>query len=157
MANNFAEKNYNQLAQEVQDFEIDKLLGSAFYQAVVATPEDYTNLLDAYEFTRADATQITHKGLRYVIAYLNYAKYIGESDIFDTTTGQRTKVTPDSEPLATGRIKARQQEMREIAFNAFILIREYLNLNATDYPLWGCASDKKRNKSMFYPLKKTKL
>jgi hypothetical protein len=150
-----SENNYAQIASEVESLEVDKLLGSAFYQAVSATPANYTSLLAETEFTRADGSKIKHKGLKYVIAYLNYAKYIGESHVTATATGLRQKTTPDSEHASTGEIKRLQQEYREIAFNAFNLIREYLSLNTTTYTLWNIDSDKKVQKPNFYSVKKT--
>jgi hypothetical protein len=153
-----SEPKYAQIASEVESLEVDKLLGSAFYQAVSADPTnaDYVKILDEYEFTRADGVNtIKHKGLRYVIAYLNYAKYIGESHIIPTATGLRQKTTPESEPVGSGEIKRLQQEYREIAFNAFNLIREYLDLNTATYTLWDSDSDKKVQRPNFYSVKKT--
>jgi len=150
---------YAQLAAEVESLEIDKLLGSAFYQAIVAAPENanYVKILDEYTFTRADLTTIKHKGLRYVIAYLNFAKYIGESYVVDTFSGLRQKTTPDSQPVTSGDIKRLQQENREIAFNAFVLVREYIELNLATYTLWDTSSDKKVSKPNFYGIKNTEL
>jgi hypothetical protein len=148
---------YPQIATEVESLEVDKLLGSAFYQTVSAAPADYAALLNETEFTRQDKTKIKHKGLLYVIAYLNYAKYIGESYVVDTFSGFVQKTRPDSERISSGDIKRLQQENREIAFNAFELIREYLNLNKTTYPLWDRTSDKKVRKPNFYGVKNTIL
>lgn len=150
-------KKYSQLAKEVESLEIDKLLGSAFYQAVSESPADYTELLDETEFENSQGQTIKHRGLRYVIAYLNYAKYAGGSSFIDTATGFKKKSISESELLSTGEIKRLQQENREIAFNAFSLIREYLNLNRKAYPLWGRNSDKKTCKPKFYGIKKTIL
>jgi hypothetical protein len=150
---------YDQFAAEVESLEIDKLLGPAFYQALVADPTnaEYVKILDAYQFTRADETTITHKGLRYVIAYLNYAKYIGESFVVDTFTGFVQKVRPDSERISSGDIKRLQQENKEIAFNAFALIREFIELNLDTYTLWTSVSDKKVSRPNFYGVKNTAL
>lgn len=156
-ANN--ESKYAQLATEVESLEVDKLLGPALYQDIAATPADadYVKILNAFEFERADGTKITHKGLRYVIAYLNFAKYIGESYVADTFTGFVQKVRPDSERISSGDIKRLQQENREIAFNAFSLIKEFLDLNTETYELWTCQSGKRIHGSKFYPIKNTKL
>lgn len=156
-ANN--ESKYAQLATEVESLEVDKLLGPALYQDIAASPtdEDYVKILDAFEFERADGKFITHRGLRYVIAYLNFAKYIGESYVADTFTGFVQKIRPDSERISSGDIKRLQQENREIAFNAFSLIKEYLDLNADTYELWTCQSGKRVNGPKFYTVKNTRL
>jgi hypothetical protein len=44
------EDRYNQIATEVESLELDKLLGYAFYQAVAANPENYTDLLNGCSF-----------------------------------------------------------------------------------------------------------
>lgn len=149
------ESKYAQMAAEVESLEVDKLLGSAFYQDVVDNPDEYADLLGEYEFTRADQTTIKHRGLRYVIAYLNYSKYIGESYITDSFSGMVQKLRPDSEHISSGDIKRLQQQYREIAFNAFNLIREFLDLNKDTYTLWDCNSDKKMRRPNFYSLKNT--
>lgn len=152
-ANN--ESKYAQLAAEVESLEVDKLLGYAFYQAVSTTPANYSDLLNATEFVDCNGNTVKHRGLLYVIAYLNYAKYIGESYVADTFSGFVQKNRPDSERISSGDIKRLQQENREIAFNAFELIRMYLNKNKDTYPLWNCNSDKKTYKPKFYGIKKT--
>jgi hypothetical protein len=120
-ANN--QDRYYQIANEVESLEIDKLLGSAFYQDVSAHPSNYADLLNGKEFEDNYKNKVTHKGLLYVIAYLNFAKYIGESFVFDTYSGFVQKNRPDSERISTGDLKRLQLENREIAFNAFELIR----------------------------------
>lgn len=153
------EDKYNQIAREVESLELDKLLGYAFYQDVSANQEDYSDLLNGSQFMDKQNNLVYHKGLRYVLAYLNYAKYIGESYVVDTFTGFVQKTRPDSERISTGDIKRLQQENREIGFNAFELIRMFLNKsnenNPKLYPLWNNTSDKKIYKPRFYGVKKT--
>ena len=146
---------YDMLANEVESLEIDQLLGYAFYQAVAANPANYSDLLNGSSFTDAYGNTVNHKGLLYVIAYLNYAKYIGESYVNDTFSGFTRKRLDNSEALSSGDIKRLQLENREIAFNAFALIRMFLNNNKETYPLWNLTSDKKTYKPKFYGVKKT--
>lgn len=152
---------YNMIAREVESLEIDKLLGYAFYQDVSANQENYSDLLNGCQFVDKQNNTVFHRGLRYVIAYLNYAKYIGESYVNDTFTGFVQKTRPDSERISTGDIKRLQQENREIGFNAFELIRMFLNKEnektPKTYPLWNLNSDKKVYKPIFYGVKKTCL
>lgn len=152
---------YEQIAAEVESLELDKLLGYAFYQAVSATPANYTALLNGCEFVDKNGNTVRHKGLKYVLKYLNYAAYIGQANVFDTFTGMVQKTRQDSESLSLGQIKQLQQEAREIAFNAFELIRMYLNKEnektPKTYPLWNSTSDKKVYKPIFYGVKKTCL
>lgn len=150
---------YEQLASEVESLELDRLLGYAFYQAISTTPSDYSDLLNGCSFIDNSENTVTHRGLLYTLAYLNYAKYIGESYIFDTYSGFSQKVRQDSERISSGDIKRLQLENREIAFNAFELIRMYLNKsnesNPLTYPLWNSKSDKRIYIPRFYGIKKT--
>ena len=152
---------YNMIAREVESLELDKLLGYAFYQDVSANQSDYSDLLNGCQFEDRNKNLVFHRGLRYVLAYLNYAKYIGESYVQDTFTGFVQKTRQDSERISAGDIKRLQQENREIGFNAFELIRMYLNKEnektPKTYPLWNCTSDKKIYKPIFYGVKKTCL
>jgi hypothetical protein len=149
---------YNVIAAEVESYELDKLLGYAFYQAISESPEDFDDLLNGSTFEDRHRHIVKHRGLRYVIAYLNYAKYIGESYVADTFTGFVQKNRQDSERISSGDIKRLQLENREIAFNAFALIRDYININPTLYPLWNKrTSDVKTYIPKFYGVKKTCL
>ena len=132
---------YPTIAKEVEALEITKLLGVEFYQAVSASPTEYLHLLDEYSFTNSFGRIVKHNGLRYVIAYLNFSKYVGESYINDTFSGFTKKNIPESEQLNEGERRRLQGEYRQIALTSFETIREYLNLNKTTYPLWGEKSD----------------
>lgn len=154
ISSNFVNK-FEQLSVEVESLELDKLLGYAFYQAVYASPTSYDDLLNGCSFEDYNGNIVTHRGLKYVLAYLNFAKYISESYVQDTFTGFVQKTRTDSERISSGDIKRLQQEAREIAFNAFSLIRIYLNKNYDLYPLWGCDSDVKTYKPIVYGIKKT--
>lgn len=156
-ANTVAQAKYTLLANEVESLEIDKLLGSKMYQAVSAAPANFVGLLDGCSFEDCNGDTLTHKGLRYVIAYLNYAKYIGESYLNDTATGITQKTRPDSERISSGDIKRLQDENRAIAFNAFDLTRQYIEGNSAFDELWSLTNSNKRiKKPYFYGVKATK-
>lgn len=153
-ANN--ETKFTQISKEVEEFELSKLLGYAFYQAVVSAPEDYKDLLDGCQFTDKDNNTVSHKGVRYLLAYLNFAVYVQESFVSDTFTGMVQKVRPDSEPVSQGTIKNLQTRNREIGFAAFELTKQYIELNSEKYPMWSKLKSNKRTFTpKFYGIKKT--
>ena len=145
-------KRFEQIMSECEEFEISKLLGIAFYQHVEANKEDYTDLLNGSTFTYCGET-ISHKGLNSIIAYLNYASYIEESNIIDTATGMKHKTTEQSEHLGVGTIKNLQTKNRELAMLWWDTTKKYLNENTALYPLWNCVTSKVSNKSVFYGIK----
>lgn len=127
---------FEQIEKEVENKELRRLLGVAFLQAIQTTPDDYTDLLDEFEFEDANGDTIKHKGLRYVIAYMVFSRYLGESFIVDSFTGFVQKTRQDSEQLSEGSIRRIQEENRTLALSEWQIIKEYLDLNSDEYDLW---------------------
>lgn len=155
-ANN--ESKYNQIASEVENLELGKLLGTAFLQDVQTNPLTAENisLLDGATFTDCYGNSITHKGLRFVLAYMNYSEYLGSSFAVDTFTGFVKKTHENAEPLAEGERKRIMARVREIALQEWELIKTYLNENSNDYPLWDFIKEKKPYSPKITSLRKTK-
>lgn len=151
--NNQAE--YEQIIQETESLEVDKLLGSAFYQDVDANPGSYTDLLEGSSFTDCNGNTVTHRGLYYVIAYMTYAEYVPQSNINDTFTGFVQKTRPNAENLSTGALKNLATQQREIGFNAWRLVEAYLNENCDIYPLWYKNQSKRQKNIVITGVKRT--
>lgn len=154
-ANN--EVKYAQLEKEVEDSDLRDLLGVALLQDLQDNPTDENNvkLLDEYSFEDCNGNTVKHKGLRYVLAYLIYARYIGSSFVNDTFTGFMVKTRTDSELINEGTIKRLQNENRKLALTEWDLIKEYLNLNCDTYTLWISSESKKPTLPKFTFLRKT--
>jgi hypothetical protein len=150
---------YEQLATEVQNKDLRDLLGIALYQDVVANPTSTQNLnlLNGASFVNSENYTISHQGLRFVLAYLNHVKYIGESFVNDTFTGFVQKNRPDSESMTEGAIKRLQQESKDIALSEWDIIKQYLDANYTIYTLWNSNNSKKIYRPKFTGLRNTQL
>lgn len=151
--------NYEQLAKEVEEKELKSLLGVALLQDLQANPTVGSNpdLLDGATFEDCDGNDIMHKGVRYVLAFLNWSKYVSESILSDTYTGMVKKSRDESEGLSSGDIKRLQQDSKEIALQEFELIKDYLNENSTTFTLWVKARSKSPYVPKFLGVKRTKL
>lgn len=149
--------NFEQLATEVEELELKKLLGAAFLQAIQAAPGDYTILLAGGSYTNSYDEAVAFKGIRYILAYMNFSKYIGESYIADTFTGMVRKRREETEGLSIGEIKMLQADAREMAMQEWELLKDYMDLNSELYPLWHCARTKKVYRPKFTGVKKTLL
>lgn len=152
-ANNL--EKYTQIATEVEDNELMQLIGVAFLQAIQTTPADYNDLLNGSEFEDYDGNTINHKGLRYVLAYFNYSKYLGESFVADTYTGFVRKTHNEAEPLTEGQVRRLQEDNRKIALQAWSVIKRYLDISSADYPLWSNVNTKKVYRPKFFGISKT--
>ena len=150
-------KNYDQLASEVETSELVKLLGIGMLQAIQGEPESesFAPLLEGGEFTNCNGLVIKFKGLKFIIAYLNWSKYVAESFVSDTYGGMVSKKTDESQPLSSGDIKRLQSNAREIAMIEWDLLREYLNINKENYPMWLPNATKKVYQPKIYGIKRT--
>lgn len=155
-ANN--QSKYDQLAAEVEEFELSKLLGTALLQDLQDHPTTAANLLllNGTIYTNYKGQAIKHKGLRHVIAYLNYAKYIGENFVNDTFSGMVQKKREDSEQLSEGTIRRLQDDARKQAFLQWDLIKEYLDCTSGSYSLWLNSDSKQVHTPQFKFIQKTK-
>lgn len=148
------EHKYLQIAFEVENNELRKLLGAAFLLDIQKNPTNYTDLLSGAEFV-CNGNTMVHRGLNFVLAYLNYGKYIGESFVNDTFTGFVQKNRTESENVSEGTIKRLMNENRTIALDEFSIIKDYLNENSYTYTLWNCSTQKKLFTPRITTLRKT--
>jgi hypothetical protein len=144
---------FAQLEKEVENKELTKLLGVDFLQDIQNDPESYDDILDEHEFINVRGNSIIHKGLRYVIAYMVFSKYIGESMVEDTFSGFVIKQRQDAQTIQEGTIRRLQEDNRQLALMAWQTIKEFINKNSDDYPNWT-SSYKKIYRPIFRGIKK---
>jgi hypothetical protein len=132
------EKQFHQIACEVEDLELIKLIGLDLLQHLQNTPTEANNkkLLDGCSYVNALGNTVTHKGLRYILAYFNYSRYLETSYVTDTATGFVEKIRTDAENISDGKIKRLQENARSLALTAWEYTEEYIVLNALVYPLY---------------------
>lgn len=139
------ESTYDRLATEVEEKELQDLLGVALLQDVQDNSGTTENvkLLNGSTFTDCNGNTIKHKGIRWILAYMNYSEYLGTSFVNDTFSGFTQKIRADSEQLSEGSIKRLQLSNRELALTQWQLTRSFLDENSSDYPLWIKAESRK--------------
>lgn len=132
------ESKYPLLAREVEEGKLKELIGIELLQDLQVNPntDDNKNLLNGCSFVNRNGNTVKHQGLKYVIAYMNYSKYIGESFVNDTFTGMVRKTRQDAENLTSGDISRLQGEAQSIALTEFEIIKDFLVLNYSKYPLF---------------------
>ena len=148
------QSRHPQLVDEVENSELRKLLGDAFLYDIQINSSNYTDLLNGVEFYYC-GSKLKHRGLKFVLAYLVYAKYIGESFVQDTFSGFVQKNRQESETISDGTTKRLMQENRDIALSEFKLIEKYLNENSDIYTFWEGATTKKMFTPKFHTIRKT--
>lgn len=129
---------FDEICREVEATDLKDILGLALLQDLQNNPTTADNklLLDGTTYLNEFDQTVSHKGIRYVLAYMIYSRYIGESFAQDTYSGMVRKTGDNSEALSEGSIKRLQNEARKIAMSEFENIKYYLNLNYDKFPLW---------------------
>jgi hypothetical protein len=148
---------YDQLAKEVEYNELIDLLGLPFLQDLQDNPATVNNLLvlDGGSYINTAGTTVKYKGLRFTIAYLNFEKYLDNSDVADTFTGMVQKARQETTSLPEGRLLRLKKNARQIALKEFENLKCFLDINFSTYTLWCCNVSKNPYKPKIVGIRKT--
>jgi hypothetical protein len=148
---------FNQIVTEVINSDLVDMLGAAMVTAIQndSTAERFTNILDSKTYENCNGNNVRFEGLRYVLAYLVYARYIKSSHVKDTFSGMVRQNRAESEFISDGTLRGLQQEAKDIAVAQFKLIEAYLQENSTVYPEWEKGVNRKQFKPRMINIRKT--
>lgn len=134
---NFPSDKFEEMANEIQVEDLQNLIGFDFYQDLIQNPTKtaYAELLDGGTYEYNSITYI-FKGLKYVLAYLFFAKYIKHSGIEDTFGGFVKKNFEDSRETNQGEKKNYHNDFRKIAFKYWDECTCYMKANSSDFPYY---------------------
>jgi len=118
-------KLFPQLQLEVEANDIVKYLGFEFYQELKRTPTDYTLLLSGGTYTW-QTLEYSFNGLKYVFAFLLFARYIRQSYIQDTFSGFVVHTQENAQRLSAVEIANQESRMLEIAATEWDACTKYL-------------------------------
>ena len=129
-----------QLIREVQDLWFSKLLGREFYDWLLnKEAKDVSDLLNGCQFTDCQGNQRNNPGLKKVLVYLFWSRYVYDINVTDTPTGMVAKTRQDSEQLSMGHLNNLSSQYETMAMNYFEGVRAYIMANSSEYPLFkGC-------------------
>lgn len=131
----------NQIILETQFQDLRPLLGERFFNDILAKVEAldplYDDLLDGNTYTYQGITY-TNYGIRCVLSNFIYARYTMFGDIIDNSFGQTMKMNVnESQPLSSSLKKSLYQMNRDLAYNYWLNVRDYIVRNSTDFPLYN--------------------
>jgi len=116
---------FDQFQDEVQNHDLKKLIGFEFFNELFQNIDDYTLLIDGGEYT-VDDTTYSFRGLKYICAYLFFARYVRESRIKDTFTGFVTHTADNMQALSSNEIVNLENRYKEIATTEWDACLHYL-------------------------------
>lgn len=130
---------------EAQEFDLRAFLGESFYIDLVEDFEGspsldlYSDLFNGVKYTYSGQTY-EHSGLKAVLVYHSYARYLSYSGVQSTPTGMMQKLNQYSEKVDDKTLARLIQQARSGATAHEVRVTDFLNRNASSYPLWksGC-------------------
>ena len=127
----------NEHITEAQFTDVQELMGSDFYNDLVLNPTTTANLalLNKGSYVYQGTTYTNH-GLKSVIAHYADARYKMFGSAVDTPFSLVEKLNPDSRPVSEGSKKTKYKSNQQTAFVYWNNVRQFLDRNQDDYPLW---------------------
>lgn len=126
---------------EAQEFDLRPFLGDEFYLALIsdfaASPSlaTYSDLFNGSTYTYGSRTY-QHDGLKAVLCYYAYARYLNNSNTNATAFGTVIKQNDDSEPISEktlARLVGQAISGAKVFENRVL---DFLSRNNANYPLW---------------------
>lgn len=125
---------FQQLQNEVEINDLQKYLGTEFYQELKRNTSNYALLLTGGSYDYNGITY-TFGGLKSVCAYLLYAKYVRQSYITDTFSGMVAHTGDGFQRLSSAELANQESMYKEIAGTYWDECLAYLRtLNLTYFP-----------------------
>lgn len=115
----------NEMIIDAQLLDIQPLLGEILYNKLIAQPEEHTDLLNGciYEY---DGISYTNYGVKMVLAYFSYARYMMFSSVTDTPFSVVEKLNIESKPVEATTKKTMYNLNRDAALKLWDNVRNYL-------------------------------
>ena len=149
--NTDTDKKLNPFILEAQEFELRPFLSDQFYMELLnqfkASPQfpnsAYDDLFNGSTWTSGTQTY-QNPGLKVVLVYYAYAKYLNRANTNSTAFGMVAKNNPDSTPLTDKRLANLVYQAESGAKAYENRVKFFLDCNSNDYPLYNCGTQNKK-------------
>lgn len=124
---------------EAQEFDLKALLGQYLYDDFVKniTNTIYQSLLNGKEYTDTSGYNVIYKGIKPVLVYYAYSRFLANDNIKSTASGFVIKRQDEySEPISEKTMSRLIQQAESSALSYFEGVKKFLNDNYSIYPLW---------------------
>ena len=125
----------NEMILDAQLLDLQPLIGESLYSKLLAVPEAHEELLNGGVYEH-DGIIYTNYGLKMVLAYFDYARYMMFSSVTDTPFSVVEKLNADSRPVEASTKKTIYSLNRDAATQLWENVRNYLI--RTKYPDYKC-------------------
>jgi len=115
----------NEQIIDAQLLDVQPLIGESLFNKILAAPLAYADLMDGGIYEH-DGISYTNYGLKMVLAYFTYARYIMFASAIDTPFSVVEKLNDNSRPLEASAKKTIYTLNREAAQQVWDNVRNYL-------------------------------
>lgn len=135
------DEEFNRFIREAQMFDLNGLVCESFYQDLTSeTPvRDYTLLLEGGSYT-FEGKKYEFAGLKAVLAYFAYARYVFVGHQVDTPMGIKEKVNQDGEAISQNERRDVRTMYKQQADLLWQDCDRYLERNKALFPEYSCNS-----------------
>ena len=132
----------NEMILDAQLLDLQPLLGDNFLNKIEGTPEDYTDLLEGSLYDYKGISYTNH-GLKMVLSYFTYARYLMFSTVTDTPFSVVEKLNDNSKQVDYSTKKSIYAINRDSAFTIWKNVELYLlRTDNQDYKNYKCPNPK---------------
>ena len=115
----------NEMILDAQLLDLQPLLGESLFNKIIAAPAEYEELMTGGIYEH-DGISYTNYGLKMVLSYFTYARYMMFSSVTDTPFSVVEKLNSDSRPVETPVKKTIYSLNRDAAVQLWENVRNYL-------------------------------
>jgi hypothetical protein len=151
--NTDTDKKVNPFIQEAQEFDLRPFMGDEFYLKLVEEfkntfpDSNYENLYQGSTWTKNGKTY-ENPGLRSVLVYWSYARYLNKANTNSTAFGMVTKTNPDSTPITDRTIDRLVSQANSGAKAYLNRVEFYINCNKDLFPQYDCGIEPTKSGSI---------
>lgn len=110
---------------DAQLLDLQPLIGESLFKRITENPEDYAPLLDYGTYTH-DGVEYINYGLKMVLSYFAYARYIYFGSYIDTPFSMVEKLNDSSRPVEPLAKKTVYAQNRDAAIQLWANVKNYL-------------------------------
>lgn len=145
------EAKLNEMIIEAQILDVQPLLGEILYNKILSNTAQHSVLLNGGGYSYNNISY-TNYGLKMVVAYYAYARYMMFGSIRDTASGQVYKNHSDSTPVDDATRKTIYKLNRDAANQIWDNVSAYLSrVNYPDFNV-GCQEQQLQRGYVFYKI-----
>lgn len=130
--------------REAQDLDLPQVMCQEFYYDLLKNYQSakYQKLIHGDKYT-VGGIEIEFPGLKAVLSYFTYSRYVMDSNISDTPFGMVQKTNEFSQPISSTEKRDRRDKSISDAHTYWQRVVDYLNAKKADFPVWekcrGCS------------------